>query len=181
MEFRLANSDDLLAIAGLHATSWQQSYQGIMKASYLRDQVLDDRADLWRERLACPDNHQYLCLALENDELCGFICMFGDNHPEYGSLVDNLHVAAKCKGQGLGTQLLKLGAHWSLQAFPDAPIYLEVLADNTAAQGFYRHLGAVVNSQKYWNAPCGSKIKEFVYLWSSPQRLVKLSPQLLAS
>jgi ribosomal protein S18 acetylase RimI-like enzyme len=172
MKFRQAQQSDMSAIAALHATSWQLNYQGILKADYLRDQALSDRTKLWQQRLAQPANNQYILLALDNDLICGFICVLTGQHPQYGSLIDNLHVAPNFKGQGLGTKLVRQGASWSLAQLPEAGLYLEVLAENTAAIGFYRSLGALPIQKNNWTAPCGSIVAEFIYSWQKPAQLV---------
>ena len=178
MNLRIAILDDLDNIAHLHATSWQENYNEVLAESYLKKEVFKDRLAVWTERLNNPVENQ-LVLVVEQYEadktntFCGFICVYGNNHQQYGTIIDNLHITGDSKGKGLGTQLISAAAQWADKHYQDSGIYLEVLECNHKARGFYEALGAKNEATAYWYTPCENKVKEFIYAWSMPKELIK--------
>lgn len=169
MEFREAQFKDHSRIADLHANSWIDSYRGIVSDEYLDNLVTGERLHTWRERLKHHSENQFVLMALANTSLVGFICVYGNKHQKYGSLIDNLHVASSYQGKGIGTVLMRKATEWLQENYPDQGMYLEVLADNRDAIAFYRSLGAVEAEEGFWLAPCGSRVKEFTYRWEHPR------------
>ncbi|GAB3518672.1 GNAT family N-acetyltransferase [Photobacterium alginatilyticum] len=167
VELSIANSDDMDAIAALHATSWQAIYRGLLSENYLNHDIFQDRQNIWQQRFAAPEPHQRILVAREGENLCGFICIYLDNHSQWGTLVENLHINRAYQGVGLGKQLLQSAAKLSHQQTADKGMYLEVLAGNQAAQTFYQKLGAFNARAQQWQAPDGSIVEEFVYRWQS--------------
>lgn len=171
MNLREASIKDLANIAKLHAQSWRENYHDALSAEYLNSKVFTDRELVWTERLTHPSVNQYVLVAENNGTFCGFICVYGANHPEYGSIVDNLHVKAEVKGKGLGSKLLAAAAKWIATHYKTQPLYLEVLACNTNAIRFYEFLGGENIDIAYWHTPCGNKVKEYIYSWATPEIL----------
>lgn len=167
VELRAATIDDLNLIANLHANSWRDVYAQVLSSKYLKDDVVAERTALWTARLKAPKANQLVLVAEHNNNLVGFICCFGENHNDYGSIIDNLHVSADCKGQGIGKRLIKTAITWLLNNYPNAPLYLEVLECNPKAIGFYQSIGAKELATAYWHTPCGNKAKEFLVGWQS--------------
>ncbi len=141
MTFRNASPKDIDAIARLHSRSWQQTYRGIFSDDFLDNRVLADRLAVWTGRLINPEANQWVLLAEETNELSGFICVYGKNDPEYGSLIDNLHVSEEARGTGLGRALIQRAAQWINETYGTKNMYLWVYADNLRAREVYRHLG----------------------------------------
>ncbi|MFT5760349.1 MAG: ribosomal protein S18 acetylase RimI-like enzyme [Alteromonadaceae bacterium] len=177
MNLRNANSDDIEKIAHLHAKSWQENYHEVLDVNYLKTKLVKERVALWTERLNNPAENQ-LVLIIEQqgvdniDTFCGFICVYGDHHKRYGTIIDNLHIVADYKGQRLGTQLISAAAEWAYKHHTKVGIYLEVLECNHKARGFYQSLGAKNEATAYWHTPCNNKVKEFIYTWSTPEVLI---------
>ena len=146
---REASLDDLANIAGLHAQSWRDNYHSVLAADYLNDKVV----------------------AEIDGTFCGFICVLGANDPKFGTIIDNLHVKIGSKGQGTGSRLLAAAASWSIENYSEHDLYLEVLACNSNAIGFYQAKGGKNINTAYWHTPCDSKVKEFLYSWGSPENL----------
>lgn len=163
---------DLQHIASLHAKSWQEHYHQVLCADYLKNKVLTERMALWTERLNTPASNQCVFIAEVDGELAGFICILGAHHKTYGTIIDNLHVKAGYKGYGLGTRLLNVAAQWVSEHYPNLPLYLEVLACNPNAIGFYSSLGATKIACAYWHTPCDNQAKEYAYGWPSPEHLL---------
>ncbi|OLQ72764.1 hypothetical protein BIT28_06110 [Photobacterium proteolyticum] len=175
VKLKTATPDDMDPIAALHATSWQTIYRGLLSNNYLSHDIFQDRQNLWQQRFASPKPHQRILVAREGSRLCGFICVYLDNHHEWGMLVENLHIDPDYQGIGLGKQLLQAAAKLSLEQKPDKGMYLEVLAGNQAAQTFYQKLGAFNARAQQWQAPDGSMVDEFVYRWQSISALTTKS------
>ena len=137
MILRKARDSDLPSVARLHSDSWQRTYAGMLPDRFLTHDVpLRMAADwqparLWRQHV----------LVAETGRLAGFAAAdIGD-----GVLyVDNLHVAADRKGQGIGRQLMAAMAQKALSR-GCARLWLTVLQDNTAALAFYARLGGTVS------------------------------------
>ncbi|MCF6436764.1 GNAT family N-acetyltransferase [Pseudoalteromonas sp. MMG022] len=173
MHIRPANVDDLTNIAQLHGKSWQENYSSVLSGDYLAHRVLEERTQIWTERLTSLSDNQLVLVAQLDGVFSGFICVFGDKHPQLGSIIDNLHVTSEAKGKGIGTQLITSAAKWAQTYYKDCGLYLEVLECNPKAIGFYEALGGQKHSQGYWHTPCGNKVKEFIYVWQSPLALIK--------
>lgn len=166
---------DIENIACLHAISWQENYREALSADFLDNKVLADRMALWTMRLNTPTANQSVFIAYVEDELVGFISIFGANHKTYGTIIDNLHVKGNYKGYGLGTRLLNTAALWANEHYANVSLYLEVLACNVKAMGFYSSLGANNIAASYWQTPCNNKTKEYVYSWPSIATLIAKS------
>ncbi|PKI17834.1 GNAT family N-acetyltransferase [Colwellia sp. 12G3] len=170
---REASLDDLANIAELHAQSWRDNYHSVLSADYLHDKVFAERAAVWTMRLTTPPSNQLVLVAEIDSTFCGFICVLGANHPKFGTIIDNLHVKLGSKGQGTGSCLLAAAASWSIENYSDHELYLEVLACNSNAIGFYEAKGGKNIKTAYWHTPCDNKVKEFLYSWGSPENLMK--------
>jgi ribosomal protein S18 acetylase RimI-like enzyme len=140
VRFRLASADDAEQIAVLHADSWRRHYRGAYADSFLDGDVTADRRSVWSARLAASTNSE-TTLAEHDGRLVGFVHVMFDNDPRWGSLVDNLHIVHDQRRTGIGTQLLSRAARAVDERATGDAMYLWVLRQNTAAQGFYRALG----------------------------------------
>jgi ribosomal protein S18 acetylase RimI-like enzyme len=157
-------------IATLHAESWRTAYRGIYRDEFLDNDVVDDRLREWRERFAEPSLQRHVVLVEDGDDLRGFICVFGDDDPQWGSLIDNLHVAPKLKRGGIGTVLMREGARWLCKHYPASAVYLWVLEANTSARRFYEKLGAR-NAETVEMESRGGTVRSCRYVWSSSHAL----------
>jgi len=174
MTIREANLKDLENIAGLHAQSWRDNYHSVLSAEYLNNRVFSEREVIWRARLSNPQSNQMVFVAETEDTFCGFICVLGANHPKYGTIIDNLHVKSSSKGQGTGSSLLAAAASWAIANYSGHHLYLEVLACNSKAIGFYESRGAQNIATAYWHTPCDNKVKEFIYSWGPAENLMNI-------
>jgi ribosomal protein S18 acetylase RimI-like enzyme len=173
MNCRDAVVTDHFPIARLHATSWRAAYQGALSDEYLARDVMNDRSTVWHERLHRPKVSQIVIVSHAGDALLGFACAFVGEDAQWGSLVDNIHVAQAARRQGLGGQLLAEIAARCAARDPDAGLHLWVLQTNVNAQLFYEALGAERAGEGVWSAPDGSQIPELRYAWPAgrlPQR-----------
>jgi GNAT superfamily N-acetyltransferase len=96
---------------------------------------------VWSKRLADPDGTATI-LAEQDGELAGFVHVMFDLDPDWGSLIDNLHVDHSRKRSGIGRQLLGRAAQAVVDQADGDAMYLWVLEQNSAAQQFYLAAGA---------------------------------------
>lgn len=140
VRFRAASAGDAEQVASLHAASWRQHYRGAYADSFLDGDLLADRRAVWSARLAEPAG-SITVLAEHAGGLAGFVHVILDEDAEWGSLIDNLHVAPRRQRTGIGTALLAAAAQGILERATNPATYLWVLEQNTAAQQFYRARG----------------------------------------
>ena len=173
MQIRTATIKDILNIANLHAESWRDNYHPVLTDEYLNVIVFNERTQAWTERLENPTENQLVLVAEVDGAFSGFICAYGANDPQYGTIVDNLHVMPNIKGQGIGSALLGAVAKWAKENYQEHGLYLEVLECNPKAIAFYEHLGANRAKIAYWHTPCDTQAKEYFYCWYSLDELIK--------
>ena len=139
--YRLVELTDCESIAALHVESWRQTYRGILSNDYLDGAIDQDRYAVWTERLLDPAVNQRILLAEEASSLLGFICLFLDEDPIRGTLIDNLHVDPALKGRGIGAGLLREAMHRFISEASGPGYYLGVYEANTSAINFYERMG----------------------------------------
>jgi GNAT superfamily N-acetyltransferase len=154
VRLRSAGEADAERIGLLHADSWRRHYRGAYADSFLDGDIAADRRAVWSERLAAPGASRTILAELDG-RLVGFVHVVFDKDPEWGSLVDNLHVVHDRRRTGLGTRLLSRAAHAAGQQASSAAIHLLVLRQNAAAQGFYLACGATCAETIATSAPGG--------------------------
>jgi ribosomal protein S18 acetylase RimI-like enzyme len=172
MKYRKAKSNEAEAIANIHAQSWQVAYRGILTDAFLDHEVLENRLKIWTERFSHPAKNEFICVAVEKQVLKGFVCMYGNDDAQWGTLVDNLHVSPELKGQGIGKRLMQEAAKWVSKKYPNSGLYLWVYEDNHEARRFYEKMGGKnVESQIYDNADGGSA-NTLRYAWTDIGKLL---------
>jgi ribosomal protein S18 acetylase RimI-like enzyme len=178
MELRPATAQDSTAIALLHADSWRRNYRGAYSDAFLDGDVEADRRSLWVTRLTDASAGQRTIVAEIDDGIVGFVHLICDDDPDWGALVDNLHVINERKGQGIGTVLLAAAARALLDAHPKSPhIYLWVLEQNRAAQAFYEARGGTRVGRGIVNPPGGGPTSvKFRYAWPDAATLIAPGP-----
>ncbi|GHJ44039.1 N-acetyltransferase [Catellatospora sp. TT07R-123] len=140
--WRTAGPADAEAVARLHADSWRRFYRGAYADTFLDGDVVADRHAVWSARLAAPGRSTTI-LAEDGPALAGFVHVILDHDPRWGSFVDNLHVTVDRHRGGIGTALLARAAAAVLADAAAPSLYLWVLAQNDAAQAFYRARGGI--------------------------------------
>jgi GNAT superfamily N-acetyltransferase len=171
MQIRIAIESDALNIARLHAENWRTTYRGVLSDTYLDNEVEAERAALWLERFSQPAPNQYIVVAEECRQIAGFACVYGADDPQWGTSVDNFHVAQTFRRRGVGAQLMAAVASWCMRTDADLGIYLWVLQSNGEAQKFYERLGARNAHSSVWQSPDGGAVPEFRFVWPNAAAL----------
>lgn len=170
--YRVATADDVENIARLHARSWQLHYRGPYPDKFLDEEVEEERLQVWTKRYSAPNPNQYNLLALDGDQLCGFGCIFLHYDAEWGTLLDNLHVAPEYKGHGIGRELMRRTASWAYERAPEEFYHLMVLATNTPAIQFYERMGGRRVKSLLYPVPYDSQTEVHLYVWEDYQALI---------
>jgi GNAT superfamily N-acetyltransferase len=161
-----AGSEDARAIAALHVKSWRTAYRGLVPDEFLAGPVEDDRRTIWESRLSVPDETVLVLKALNQDGvMVGFTCVLRDGDPEWGPLLDNLHVSPDLKGQGIGARLLRASRAWSSAVAPGQPMHLWVIEGNTQARHFYDREGGQVVERQILELTAGIHVPSLRYVW----------------
>lgn len=171
IEYRTAGPSDCEAVASLHAQSWRESYRGSFTDDFLDGDLVGERTRAWRERLDRPARNQLVQLAVEGDSLAGFVCVYGAHDPQWGSFVDNLHVAAAYKRRGVGSSLMRQAGAWLAERYPDRGAYLLVLEVNAPARRFYERLGGRNAEVSTMETHGGAVVRSCRYTWPRAERL----------
>lgn len=167
MNIRPASASDAQTIADLHATSWRHTYKGTLTAQYLSEVVSKERHKLWIDRFDAPEPNQYVAVAEQDGEILGFACVYTGANPQWGSYLDNLHVRKDRQSKGIGKSLLIEICRWCRQQDPSEHLCLTVNQDNVNAQKFYKSLGARNMKEDIWNAPDGSIVPTYWFVWDN--------------
>jgi len=193
MEIRDATPKDAPAVAALHADSWRHNYRGAYSDSFLDGDVLSDREAVWSQRLsaehdAAATGRLPVTATLvahrpgSPSSLIGFAHVAFDVDPQWGSLLDNLHVAHELKRSGVGSRLIAEVARevldHSLRRGASRALHLYVLEQNTNAQAFYQARGGRFIESSFVSAPGGvaSRLngtpKRHLYAWDDASVLL---------
>jgi GNAT superfamily N-acetyltransferase len=167
MTIRAAGLADAVAIAQLHTRSWQTAYRGILSDDFLQGPLPENRRALWHTRLAESERaDQFVLVDEQSGALRGFACAFLEADPEWGCLLDNLHVVPDLKGTGLGRQLMAAVAERVWRSNPLGRLHLWVYEQNLAARRFYERLGGALTERHAELAPDGTEVNVIRYCWS---------------
>ncbi|MBB5190136.1 ribosomal protein S18 acetylase RimI-like enzyme [Silvimonas terrae] len=160
-------------IAQLHWASWAATYGDVLTPDYLAHTAPAERQRIWAERLAAPAADQVVLVAEHAGEVAGFSCLYLARHEEWGSYLDNLHVAARWQGQAIGQRLLRAAAQVCEVRYPGLGLYLLVNQTNERAQRFYQANGAHNAQDSVWHAPDGSTVPTFIFRWPRASTLTR--------
>ena len=144
--------------------------------AFLDHEVFADRAALWEERFNEVDQQlvTVTIVAELNGEIVGFGHSIADEDPEWGTLLDNLHVRHDTMRLGIGTRLMAETAAWLEERACTSGLYLWVLENNAPAVRFYDSLEGRVAGRGVSNEG-GASTPSLRYSWP---RLGSLSCKL---
>lgn len=171
IELRPADALDAERIAALHTRSWLENYRGNLPDAFLDEGLLEERLGVWRARLDSPSADQFVLVAVDGASLLGFVCAYGAYDPEWGSLIDNLHVAHASKRGGVGSSLMTQAGGWLASGYTDLGVYLWVWEPNSSARRFYETLGARNAGVSLIDTHGGGTSYCCRYVWPRPELL----------
>lgn len=180
MIVRAATPDDCGAIATLHADSWRTTYRHILAHDYLEHHVAEDRHDLWAARFGKYDQSMHHIAVATSDAqdqpggISGFVCVLLDEEPDYGALLDNLHVAPNRHRQGIGRHLMAGAAHWIARMQPEWAMHLWVYEANAKSVLFYRSFGGQQVDHRVIVTPAGNRATVLRFEWRDPLALARV-------
>jgi GNAT superfamily N-acetyltransferase len=170
MIYRTASAADASTVAVSHAENWGRgAYRGPFWDDALVEALAEERRQAWTERLSSPAANQYAVIAEAGGAVVGFACTYGADHEHWGSLLDNLHVHPDWQGKGLGKALFLKSVEWCAREYPEAGMYLLVLAGNTRARRLYERYGAIDAAAESWEPPGGGRLASRIYAWTAEQ------------
>jgi GNAT superfamily N-acetyltransferase len=106
-------------------------------------------------------------------EIQAFACAFLDADPEWGTLLDNLHVVPNLKGTGLGRELMCEVAQRVLRRGSRPLMHLWAYEQNVAARRFYERLGGINTACVAEEAPDGTTVNAVRYSWQDVTLLTR--------
>jgi GNAT superfamily N-acetyltransferase len=109
---------------------------------------------VWTERLRKQDPHR-LTIVAEDHALLGFANTFFEADPEWGALLENLHVSVAHHREGVGSRLLALTAEAVVRRSKATGLYLWVLEQNAGARAFYEARGGTLAGREAATPPGG--------------------------
>ena len=171
IQYRQGEPSDADAIAMLHTRSWRENYRGAFSDAFLDGELPEERMRVWRERLDRPAENQFVRLAFDAANLVGFVCAYGAHDPQWGSLIDNLHVAHAAKRTGIGAALMRQAGAWLESQYPAVGVYLFVLEINSSARRFYERLGAQNAGVSTMETHGGAMVRSCRYIWPDAKML----------
>lgn len=142
---RRAGAADAEAVAAVHVRSWRAAYAGLIDGTYLAGLEVEDRARLWRDRLAGDGPAAVTYVATLGRDVVGFVTVGPARdedlarRQECWTEVYSLYVDADRWGAGVGTALW--GALEGDEPEEAAARALWVLRDNVRARQFYAARG----------------------------------------
>lgn len=173
---RAMQASDAAAVAALHATNWRANYREVLSAAYLVGDVERERMAVWTSRLTGATDRAFGIVAEADGRLIGFAYVIGNADPEFGNVLENLHVEPGAQGKGLGRLLLRRVVE-TLESMAWAPrLYLWVYTVNGAARRFYERLGAREQGRELLASADGGQVLACRYVWPDTSTALREGP-----
>lgn len=140
---RRARHTDADAIARVHVDSWRSTYYGVLPRTYLSRMSHAAQRDQWAKRIAGSGRAEITLVAERGGEVVAFAVLApcrDKDMARFSGEVTMLYVHPTEAGTGLGTALMERSAE-ILETNEFRWLVVWVVEDNTAARGFYRHIG----------------------------------------
>ena len=177
---RPAIVQDAEGIGRVSVIAWRETYAGIMPDDYLAALSIEQRANVFRDRIVNLPDRQRIFVALDHAE---HVVGFGVSGPareiELGTdgEVFAINIVDAAKRQGLGVRLMAAMAD-ALLSHSLSQVGLWVIDRNEPARRFYETLGGRAAAKK--DQLFGSKsIVELGYVWSSLAALQRAAQELM--
>jgi len=165
---RDATAEDAEAIARVHATSWRETYAGLLPEPVIANVAYERTLPRWRERLPATRPQAIL---VWDQPVAGFAYCGPerDGDTPHRGEVYAIYLLAAGQGSGGGRRLMAESAR-RLAASGLTSMLVWVLAANHRARGFYEHLGGVYLRERPLGWP-GTDALEVAYGWADTTAL----------
>jgi ribosomal protein S18 acetylase RimI-like enzyme len=134
-----------------------------------------DRLDTWYRRLRSPSQNQIVTVATLDNIFAGFCCVYLDDDPTFGSLIDNLHVTSNLQRSGIGKLLVIDCANKVYDKAEKRKMYLWVYESNKNARIVYEKLGGTNLETTEHENPDGTKAKTCRIVWDDMRKFAMQS------
>jgi ribosomal protein S18 acetylase RimI-like enzyme len=160
-----AGPADAEALANVHVTSWRETYRGLLPDAYLARMSETAHARRFGHLLLKPGPDDVTLAASDRRGLVGYAQGGPSRRRAPGEAeVATLYLVREAQNHGLGARLLRQTAR-ALAARGARSLVISVLRDNTAARGFYEHLGGQAEPARQEPGPGGASYFEVAYHW----------------
>jgi ribosomal protein S18 acetylase RimI-like enzyme len=163
VQVREARPDDAAEVAGVHVTSWQAAYRGLLPDEYLDGLDPADRMARYTFGAKDPDAPSTI-VAVDNGAIRGFATTGRSPHsdtPDAGELF-GLYVDPGSWGLGMGRRLIaEARERLSRRGFTEAVLW--VLVGNERAERFYRIDGWSPDGRQRRDLVWGVTVDEVCY------------------
>ncbi|CAM3716986.1 GNAT family N-acetyltransferase [Rahnella bruchi] len=162
---RIAEPNDIDALANLHVTVWRDTYRELAPPDAFVALDVPKRISFWRDKFAHPAAGQGIFVAEAEGEIAGFTLASSSSNPEFGDMAEIkfLYVSPAFKRQGIGRRLIdKAASHLMAEGYRSAG--LGVVEGNEPAIRFYRALGGN-EAGRYTDAGPLWRSSNIIYAW----------------
>jgi ribosomal protein S18 acetylase RimI-like enzyme len=166
---RDATAEDAEALALVHATSWRETYTGLLRESVIANFAYERTLARWRERLPTTPPQAVL---VWDDPPAGYVYCGREREgdPSYRGEVYAIYIPAARHGQGGGRALMSAAARRLAEAGMTSML-VWVLRENQSARAFYERLGGVFLREKPLGWPGSEDAVEVAYGWADTAAL----------
>ncbi len=142
IEIRLADPDDLVAIASVLVTTWRATFRGIISDAYLDAMTVEGQAIGHARRMRVAESYLMVAADLSEDRVIGF-ANYGRARgmpPAFDRELYELYILPEYHGAGIGSALVRtVAAH--CREMGATTLFAWVLAENPN-RAFYERMGA---------------------------------------
>jgi ribosomal protein S18 acetylase RimI-like enzyme len=163
LDIRPAENRDAYAIAGIHASAWENAYCGIIPHKTLNGMIARRGENWWKQAIGSSNS---VMLAEVGGRPAGYATL-GRNRTQQlaqqGEIYE-LYLQPEYQGLGFGGHLFS-AARVRLNDFGMKGIVVWALEDNVRALGFYEALGGTDVAEGTENFE-GRQLRKIAYVWN---------------
>jgi len=174
IEVRLAAPEEALEITRVHIAAWREAYREILPRSHL--DALDEASLTRRRETSLRASDLATFVATRDRQIVGY-AVAGRNRgfpPNISGEMHALYLLPESQGLGLGRRFTLAAAEWILLHLGESMI-VWTFEKNTAARGFYQHLGGVLGGYRFLTLDSAGSFPIVAYAWEDV-RILLASP-----